>query len=185
MKWNKGKASAPDPERFPPMSRLLPPNGDTHSPRLIVDFVKHPELFARFQSEPSVVLREFGLTAADVDAANINKIVLGLMARSPSAFPEAAYNAIKQRHTETDRAKNMDNSYQFIVRYENRLNVFRDQGSSRRTTTVENQATNKTYQGTGAVDEPAGGLVSSSFFPGQPLVSPDLIVAIKAKLAAT
>lgn len=184
MRWKVGKASAPDANRFPPMSRDLPEVADRFSPRLIVDFVKDPALFARFQSDPAAVLKDYGATFADVDAAAINRTVLGLVARSPSAFPQAAYDAIRQRHTETDRAKNMDNSFQYYVRYENRINVYRDQGSSRQKTTVENQSTNKTYQGVGVADETET-VCATGFFPGQPLVTPQLIAAIKARLASS
>lgn len=184
MKWKTGQASVPDASRFPPMSRTIPKSADERSAQLIVQFLKDPALFARFQAKPVDTLAELGLSGEKIEAAAVNEIVLGLMTRSPSAFPVAAYDAIRQRHTETDRAKNMDNSFQYYVRYENLINVYRDQGSSRRTTTVQNQSTSKTYAGVSVAESEPGPIASTDFYPGQPLVTPSLLLQIKARLAS-
>lgn len=166
------------------LSTTLPQLQSDAAPRLALRLLGDDKLLERFRADPSDVMKSNGLDAA-TNVQVFVKLVEDLRGRAegwePALMPKKPPKpdeTIQRRAVKESSYKNMDNSSNSIVRYEERINVYKEKGVRTNSDVSEDAQTSRGFQRNGDgpdVEHLFKFKLFDFFFPGQPLVSPKLI----------
>ena len=159
-------------EEFPPLEPIKVPidfSSTLETAKFIYRVVKNERERAVFFRDPTASLTSAGLQSEVRNGARIVELVKDLVARTGVPNPGDVFDSYTSKETDTHQQWNFDSS-----------------GRSAETKTGSIVGEKTKFDGFGIVEEIfANPQLGKTFFPDQPLVTPELIVEIQRRLAST
>jgi hypothetical protein len=172
---------------FDPISGEIEPCSDRRLPELMLRLVKEDALYHKFAADRRAVVAESGIDPDLIDLemfAGLAAVLRDRVLRGDKGF-KAEEETIKSKASSEGTYKNFDNSESRFKNYDSNYGIWRTKGVQASKTKSEDSYTNKDFAGvsTGAaVEHLLKSELCMFFFPSQPLVSPELVAAIKSTL---
>jgi hypothetical protein len=151
--------------------------------KFLIELVKNRDALERFRADPAAALKVADLQPAGVNVRAVETLALSVIARIAALGPGVpVLDAVSTSETSQSQDRNFDHSSSWFTNYDG-WNVMHDAGHSSDQSSGSTVGQDKNFSGFTTVPGEAQQAQLALFYPGQPLVSPELVAMIKAAVA--